>query len=115
MDLFTSLPYIATSAFFTLFLFWVIEKFLSLTTKITSSREMPIYQGGEDVDIKESRYASKIFPFTTYFLILHVVGFISATIFVLIEAGYDPINWTTVFFSLSTVYTVLVLRMGMVK
>ncbi len=110
MEFFDSLPYVIATIITMLLLFWIIEKFLSLATGIKEGRVAEVYQGGEDVEVKESRYASRMFPYTIYFLILHVIGFISATIFVLVKSGINPFNWATGFFTLVMLYTILMIR-----
>ncbi len=66
MELFESLPYVVSAIVTILLVFWTIEKFLSLATGVKEGREAIVYQGGEDVEVKESRYASRMFPYTIW-------------------------------------------------
>ncbi|MCY3411245.1 MAG: hypothetical protein INQ03_06350 [Candidatus Heimdallarchaeota archaeon] len=96
-----------------LLLFKAIEKFLSLYTGIKTERVSEGYQGGERMPVTESRYATTIFPISMLYLVLHVLGFIAATIYVLVAANVSPLNWTTLFFGILMLYTIILIRRGM--
>lgn len=69
-----------------------------------------LYQGGEQIPVKEVRYSSETYVLTTFFLILHVMGFFGATIYVLAINGFNPFNWTTIIFGAIVLYSILLIR-----
>lgn len=73
-------------------------------------RETGLYQGGESIRSKIHRYRAENFSITMFFMILHVIGFMGATIFVLTKNMVDPINWTTIGFGGILFYTVYLVK-----
>ncbi len=96
-------------------IFRLLERFLAIATQIKGPRETTSYQGGENISAGEARYASAIFPYTMYFLILHVLGFLAATIYVLVKLDESPFNWATIIFGLLMFYITLLVRKGIIK
>lgn len=73
-------------------------------------RETGLYQGGESIRSKIHRYRAENFSITMFFMILHVIGFMGATIFVLTKTQVNPINWTTIGFGGLLFYTIYLVK-----
>ena len=106
------MPYAFITILIFLGIFKFLEKFLSLATGIKGQRHTGGYQGGEAIDLNERRYGSEIFPYTMFFMILHVVGFIAATLFIIVKIDEDPINWASMVFGALILYTTLLIAKG---
>ncbi|MHA2251036.1 MAG: hypothetical protein ACXAD7_11780 [Candidatus Kariarchaeaceae archaeon] len=76
----------------------------------TKERATGLYQGGESIKSKIHRYRAENFSLTMFFMILHVIGFMGATIFVLTQTEVDPINWTTIGFGGLLFYTIYLVK-----
>lgn len=83
-----------------------IAKVFSVSEDIQSG----MYQGGELLRAGERGYRSKVFDLPVYFLILHVIGFFTATLYILPNEGFNFLNWTVILFGIVITYTVFLIR-----
>ena len=72
-------------------------------------RDSP-YQGGETITSEIRKYRAENFNLTLFFLILHVIGFMGATIFVLATIDKSPLNYVTIGFGSMIFYTIILVR-----
>ncbi len=86
-----------------LFIFKLVERWLIDVFVPHKTRSDGLYQGGESIKSKIRRYRAEFFDFSLYFLILHTVGFLGATVFVLAQ----PLNFTTFVFGIIIFYTTI--------
>lgn len=78
----------------------ILEKWLSPN----QNRVTNVYQGGEILANPELKYESELFYLAFIFLILHVIAFLSATMYILEKIGESIINWSTVTFLFLVVF-----------
>lgn len=88
----------------------VIEKEVASTLIAKHGRISDLYQGGELVEPIERRYRLADFDLNIYFMILHVIGFFGASLFILIKYQYEPLSWLTISFGGLILYTILIIR-----
>jgi hypothetical protein len=88
----------------------VLQNYLGQAFVNDGTRHTSLYQGGEELATKEIRYSSETYVLTTFFLILHVMGFFSATIYILAARGESALNWATLIYVLLMTYTILLIK-----
>ncbi|MHA2276467.1 MAG: hypothetical protein ACXAC2_11895 [Candidatus Kariarchaeaceae archaeon] len=93
-----------------LIILYILERFLNVGSQVQQNRKSNLYQGGEIINAKDRRYATTIFFYVLFFLILHVIGFLWATTFSLNLMNEDMLNSTTLGFGVLTSYIILMIR-----
>ncbi len=88
----------------------ILGKYLAQVYAPKGERETGLYQGGESIKSRVRRYRAENFSLTMFFMILHVIGFFGATIFVLANLGQDTISWTTIGFGSLLFYTIFLVK-----
>lgn len=81
----------------------------------SKERRDALYQGGETITSEIRKYRAENFNLTLFFLILHVIGFMGATIFILATIDVSPINYVTIGFGIIIFYTVILVRYSRVS
>ena len=81
-------------------LLYLLERWLMQSPKRTTN----IYQGGELLANAEVKYETQLFYLAFIFLILHVIAFLTATIYVLEKIHLNVINWSTAVFLLLVIF-----------
>lgn len=85
----------------------ILERYLRTVFAPHDSRVTPLYQGGESIETRERGYEMDSINLTMYFMILHVVGFFGASLYILDLSGINPFNWVSLGFGAIIFYTVL--------
>jgi hypothetical protein len=76
----------------------------------SKERSDALYQGGESITSEIRKYRAENFNLALFFLILHVIGFMGATIYVLATIDHSPLNYVTVGFGIIIFYAVILVR-----
>ena len=88
----------------------LIGNYLSKHFSPQGERITSIYQGGEKLPPTENRYETESYYFTFYFMILHVIGFIIATMMILPKLGINTLNFATAWFWFFSIYTIYMIK-----
>ena len=78
--------------------------------KDAKTRDDELFQGGETISSKILKYRAENFELTLFFLILHVIGFMGATLYVLVNMNRSPLNVITLCFGGLLFYIIFLLR-----
>ena len=100
---------IATIALFLVLVYFIEYNFTQVLVP-HKERISDLYQGGETIKTKVRRYRTEEFNLSLFYRILHVIGFMGATIFILSSLGKDVINYTTMGFGIILFYTIILVK-----
>ena len=95
-----------------LLLFYLVEWRVTQVFGVSEDTTTNLYQGGETIRTQERGYQLEKYPVSIFFLLLHVIGFFTATIYVLPLRGYNPLNGMSLIFGAIIIYTVIVIKQG---
>jgi len=79
---------------------------------VSQNTSTDVYQGGEVLIARDRGYKIEKYNLSIFFLIFHVLGFFTATLYILPHQGYQLVNGMTVVFGLFIFYIVMMIRQG---
>lgn len=88
----------------------ILEAYLVPVFAPHKERQDKLYQGGEAILSRIRKYRAEDYDLTIFFLILHVIGFLGASLYILNSFGQNPINWVTIAFGAIIFYTIIVVE-----